>query len=336
MISTLIGAQYGSEGKGVIAHHLRNRYGVHVRVGGPNAGHSFIHNGQVWKMRAVPCGWTNPKAALVIGRGAVIDADLLLKEMEQTGCADRMYIDSRAVCITADMRRTEHLDGLQERIGSTLEGVGEARMARMLRGQRGDITFAGDYKPLGTWCTNTVDLLNEWSNVGDSILLEGTQGFGLSLYHGDWPFVTSADTTPAQLLADTGLSPLLLSEVIMVARTFPIRVGGNSGPMNRETSWEQMSQRMGRETVEYTTVTGRRRRIGLWDPFLFGEAVRVCRPTEIAITFMDYLFPGAEGVKTWDALPTEAQMWVELFEKKHDVRVSMLGTGGPNLEIIDR
>ncbi|MDD3794454.1 MAG: adenylosuccinate synthetase, partial [Lachnospiraceae bacterium] len=44
-VFAVVGAQYGSEGKGVIVNYLANRYHVHVRTGGPNAGHSFIHKG---------------------------------------------------------------------------------------------------------------------------------------------------------------------------------------------------------------------------------------------------------------------------------------------------
>ena len=82
-VDVLFGGQYGSEGKGVIAAHLASDYGVHVRVGAPNAGHSFIGPDRaMWKMQTIPCGWVNPKAALIIGRGGLICPELLRREVE--------------------------------------------------------------------------------------------------------------------------------------------------------------------------------------------------------------------------------------------------------------
>ena len=54
------------------------------------------------------------------------------------------------------------------------------------------------------------------------ILLEGTQGTGLSLYHGDYPSVTSRDTTVAGCLAEAGIGPRRVRKIILVCRTFPM------------------------------------------------------------------------------------------------------------------
>ena len=48
-VLALVGAQWGSEGKGVIAAGLASQVSGAVRVGGPNAGHSFVHNGKLCK-----------------------------------------------------------------------------------------------------------------------------------------------------------------------------------------------------------------------------------------------------------------------------------------------
>src|SRR5690606_3570968 len=86
-VLAVVGAQYGSEGKGVIVNHIANRYQVHVRVGGPNAGHSFVHKGRVWKMQVIPCGWTNPDAILVLGRGMLVNPETLALELRELGRA---------------------------------------------------------------------------------------------------------------------------------------------------------------------------------------------------------------------------------------------------------
>ena len=45
-ITAVIGAQYGSEGKGAVVAHIANQYGAHVRVGSPNAGHTIYWRGK--------------------------------------------------------------------------------------------------------------------------------------------------------------------------------------------------------------------------------------------------------------------------------------------------
>jgi adenylosuccinate synthase len=160
-------------------------------------------------------------------------------------------------------------------------------------------------------------------NQHKDVLLEGTQGSGLSLTHGDWPYVTSTDTNAAQLLVDSGISPGRLSEVILVTRTFPIRVAGNSGPMHDEISFEDLEQE-----PEFTTVTKKMRRIGRFDWELFHKAVLLNGPWPmVALTFLDYLFPEDKGVTTWNELSASAHDFMEELEDKSKSSVILIGTG---------
>ena len=77
----LVGGQYGSEGKGAIARHVADRYSVHVRVGSPNAGHTIYWRSAKHVMQSIPCGWINPEARIVIGRGALLNMRLLMNEL---------------------------------------------------------------------------------------------------------------------------------------------------------------------------------------------------------------------------------------------------------------
>ncbi len=105
-VDIVCGGQYGSEGKGVVAAVLAERYGAHIRVGGPNAGHSFVYEGQLYKMQAVPCGWTNKTAALVLGPGAVISLEQIEKEIQdikkraKTDVSGRLKIDPQATILS--------------------------------------------------------------------------------------------------------------------------------------------------------------------------------------------------------------------------------------------
>lgn len=332
-ILVLVGAQYGSEGKGSIAHTLARNFDIHVRTGGPNAGHTFFHEGEPHVMQSLPCGWTNRSALLVIGAGAVIEPGLLLKEIERVRAFDpnidkRVYIDSRATIITEAQRHREGgVDGeLHRVIGSTGKGVGAARIDRLHRDpivcQLADTV--AEFKP---YLTDTVRLLSRARQAGLSILLEGTQGSGLSLTHGPWPYVTTEDTNAAQLAAAAGIPPHYVTDVVLVARTMPIRVAGNSGPMYNETTWDEVSTRLGRQVTERTTVTKKTRRIGAWDDDLFARAVELNGPTSVAITFLDYLDAADYGVTRWSYLSDMSQQWIRCLERNHNVRVGCVSTG---------
>jgi adenylosuccinate synthase len=357
-VTTLIGAQYGSEGKGAIAKAIANDFHVHVRTGGPNAGHSIYYrshpmedDSRKWVMRSVPCGWINPDAHLLIGPGGLIDVDLLIKEVQELDEAgfdvsSRLRVDPR--CAVIDPVRHHEFEGgvggrAHELIGSTGEGVGPARMARLARGTfsgKGvnaawaSLKFASDYEEeLGSAkirLANAPALINLWVEDGAKVLLEGTQGSGLSLIHGPWPYVTSADTNSAQLLVDAGVAPRDFVRTILVARTFPIRVAGKSGPLMHETTWDEIGV-----PPEYTTVTGKMRRVGTWDDELLARSLALNRPASLALTFADYWWPSIAGAKSWEeavvkmGLPElkEVQRRIKEIQAKHQVSVGWIGTG---------
>lgn len=330
----LVGAQAGSEGKGAVAAALAPFFNVHVRTGGPNAGHTFYHQGTKHVARGLPVGWINPDAKLVIGPGAVIDWKLLLEEIEQAEAsispfvkgtvANRVYIDPKANVVTRDQHLHEGGIGghAHATIGSTGEGVGMCRIARisrrsLLRGPEFATCLAGDVGALDGMLRPY-----RWLESDDRILLEGTQGSKLSLTHGPWPFVTSADTNAATLLADAGLSPGVFAKTILVARTFPIRVAGPSGPLPNETTWEEVGQ-----PEERTTVTLKVRRVGQWDAGWVIDAVRLNHPAELVITFLDYLFPETKGMSEWSMLPGKALDWLEAVQQETQAPVVGVGTG---------
>lgn len=341
-VLAVIGAQYGSEGKGVVVHHLADRFNVHVRVGGPNAGHSFKHNGRLWKMRAVPCGWTNKTAQLFIGAGAVIDPAVLAGELAairevDKSIDDRLFVDADAWCIMDEDRDLERSEAMDQEIGSTLEGVGAARARRLRRSPECDHRFFRAAPGFGMDHLvryHTSFDLNALITGKDRVLLEGTQGCGLSLVHGPWPYVTSADTGAAQLLADCGIAPSRLTDVLLVMRTFPIRVGGHSGDLLKELTWEEMSERVGKKVEERTTVTNRVRRIGEWDESLILRACSLNRPGLAALMFADYLDPEVEGNVTM--LSRKVLQFIDELEARFAFKVALVGTGGPDFAVVER
>lgn len=323
--TALIGAQHGSEGKGVIAAAIAGRFDVAVRTGGPNAGHSLWHDGRVYKMRGVPCAWINPECRLVIGAGAVVDLELLASELRDLPGVE-VIVDTQAVVVNHEMQAAEK--GMWEAIGSTQEGVGAARIAKILRTGH-PLVQDVEWKAGDPWDrihpeAHTADLLYQALVDDQEVMLEGTQGAALSLHHGDWPYCTSADTNVAQLLADAGVAPRFLRHTYLVARTFPIRVAGNSGPMARETTWSELGQE-----EERTTVTNRVRRVGFWDDALYRRAAAINGPCGTFLTFADYLAPELRGTTDYGPfmLKPEIRDLVDYIEETSGAPVLGFGTG---------
>lgn len=301
-LTVLVGGQYGSEGKGAIAAYVANDYQVHIRVGSPNAGHTIYWRGEKHVMQSIPCGWINPNAKIVIGRGALLNMKQFMKELVHImqyypDFLKRLYIDAEAGILDEKFHIEEGgtQGEMHKRIGSTGEGVGPARIARLKRDKNEFHQFkdvADEYGLLGCMKENTPFMIAEWQNNGLNILIEGTQGSGLSLLHSHYPYCTSIDTNAAGIISEVGIAPSRVTDVLMVCRTYPIRVAGNSGYMKNEITWEELNKRMGVEiTPEKTTVTKKVRRIAEWDSELFEQSCLLNAPTEIALTFADYIDP---------------------------------------------
>lgn len=295
----VVGGQYGSEGKGAVVAHIADEYDVHIRIGSPNAGHTFYWNGDKHVMQSIPCGWINPNAKIVIGRGALINMKQLMLELEHIekyypNFRERFYIDADAGILDEKFHQQEGgVNGeMHKRIGSTGEGVGLARIARIERNPDNFRFFkdvAIEYGLEHCILENTPKVIAHWQDMGWNILIEGTQGSGLSLLHGHYPYVTSIDTNAAQMLAEVGLAPSRITDVLLVVRTYPIRVAGNSGYMKDEITWQELSDLMGKKLEEKTTVTKKVRRIAKWDQDLFEQSCLLNNPTQIALMFADYL-----------------------------------------------
>ena len=332
----LVGGQYGSEGKGLIAGHLADRFGVHVRVGSPNAGHTFWWAGRKHVMQSIPCGWVNPEAKIVIGRGALLNHTMLMREIVHVmsyypGFLDRLYIDAKAGVLDERFHEQEGgVDGeMHRRIGSTGEGVGPARIARLERDPDRFRLFedVAEEWGLSQRCVeDTPRLIAWWQDGGKDVLLEGTQGSALSLLHSHWPYCTTIDTNAAGILSEVGVAPSRCTDVLMVCRTFPIRVAGNSGPMCNETTWEEISRRVGHPVLERTTVTKKVRRVAEWDDALFERSRLLNAPTSVALTFCDYVDPAVYGRREVEEVLTAP---VRRFMEEHGLvsSVRFLGTG---------
>ena len=345
LVDVLIGGQFGSEGKGNIVGHIAPEYDLLVRVGGPNAGHQVYAEPKPEKYYHLPSGTQRaPNAKLLLGPGAVIYPEKLLEEIaEHMIDADRLKIDPRAMIITdADREEEKRRFGS---ISSTAQGVGLAS-ARKMTGRsdykdKKEAFLARDCEVLQPYLGSARQVLADAMVASQRILLEGTQGTGLSLHHGEYPHVTTRDTTVSGCLADAGIAPSNVRKIIMVCRTYPIRVGGPSGPMAHEVDMAEIHRRSGipleeLERTERTTTTDRPRRIAEFDWLQFRDSVQLNGPTDIALTFVDYFDVNNRKAFRFEQLSEDTISFVEEIERISGRPVSLLSTDFNWRNVIDR
>lgn len=328
----IFGGQYGSEGKGaVLAHYAsRTNYSYTVRGGGPQAGHTFYtpKYGKV-VVRQVPVGALFG-AIGYLGPGAVVDPQVLHAEIEAYGLQGRVWVHPNAFQVTWNDQDVEKDLVTRGHIpGSTCEGTGNARARKALR--MGTYGMDGGVYPIDPLCSfvdrsleHYHDMLENWNGKAGKVLVEGCQGFGLSNNHGKWPYVTSGDVTPASILSECGLNIQPDLYTMATLRTFPIRVGGNSGPMGDETTFDALGQE-----PELTTVTKRQRRIAYFDVEHLAQMDAVCNPDGIALTFLDYLTSKAKDLTAWQDLLDcdEVRLFLSLWPVRLRNKLMLLGTG---------
>lgn len=332
MPSTIIvGGQYGSEGKGKVTALLASSLAAPwvVRCGGPNSGHTVTIDRQNVVLRQVPSAPNHPSATLLVAAGCVVDEPLLLRELDSLGIPkQRIIVDPRAVLLTDEDMALEQ--GALSHISSTFSGNGAALVRRMSRGQ--DVTLVKNSATLRKRCTikTVAGLLHDVLAKGGDVLVEGTQGFALSLLHGPhYPFVTSRDTTASGFAMEVGLSPRQIDNIIMVVRTFPIRVGGPSGPLPNEITWKEV-QRIScapEEMPERTSVTNKLRRVARFEIEAVKTACRYNAPNALAVMGLDRLDYLNRGVRGWDEITKTGKDFISFVEAETGVPVQIAGTG---------
>lgn len=339
-VAVVVGGQYGSEGKGKLVAHLARtsaRDVSAVRCGGTNSGHTVEGPLGNKVLRQLPSAVFSESARLFLAAGMILDIGLLLEEIEVCNLdVSRLKIDRNAVVLNNCDVDSERSSKLGERVASTLSGSGAALARKVLR-DPGQLR-AAQMESLMPLVTNVSRELHDRLLSGDLIIVEGTQGYGLSLHHSDhFPFVTSRDTTAAAFLSESGLSPASATDVYVVFRTYPIRVGGNSGPLYRETTWDKIRETSAapRALAEFTSVTGRLRRVGHFDWELAEAAVRANSPTGLAVHGVDYFAFNDFGKTRWDALSEVTKSFVHELEDRLHVRVKFVFTGPGKNHIVD-
>jgi len=321
---------FGDTGKGKIISYisLKDNIAVAARAGvGPNAGHTVVYKNKEYKLRMLPSAFVYDKCRLLIGSGVVINPEILLKEVELTASQGRVGVDRQCAVIESRHIEADRKGHLAQKIGTTGSGTGPCNAERALR----TVKLARDLPQLKDFLTDVPAELDEAISEGKNVLIEGTQGTYLSLYHGTYPYCTSKDVTASAACSDVGVGPTKITDVIVVFKAYVTRVG--EGPLQNELSWKEAEKR---GWAEIATVTGRKRRAAPFNYELAKRAVMLNGATQAALTKIDVLFPECRGTNSYEELPQKTKQFIENIEREIKVPITLIGTGPGTLEIVDR
>ena len=326
--TVIVGAFWGDEGKGKIISYLaiKDKLDFCVRTGSVNAAHTVWDGKNRYALHMVPAAFLHPKCRLLIGAGANVQVSRFLEEVELTGVRDRMGVDERASIIeekhAVQDKTSAHLKGL----GTTGWGVGPALEERVRRTAK----TAKEIPELKPFLADGAAEINDGLDQGKKVLLEGTQGFMLSLFYGTYPYVTGRDTGAAAICSEAGVGPTRVDDVLIVYKSFITRVG--AGPLPGEITKEEAIKKGWFETA---AGTGRDRRSAPFDFELAKKTAKLNGATQAAVTKLDSMFPKCKGAKKLDALQPEAKQFIKEVESRTGVPVVLIGTGPDAMDIID-
>lgn len=300
-----------------------------------------------------------------IGPSAVIDAEKLDSEMQRNRklaspvYGGQTYVHPCAVVVTEDDKLAEQESAELTAIGSTAQGTMFAKLAKLRRANHGvlhphpssDLPNLSAVDLEGDTGCIVVDSPEDFYNMAHARMLSGlwlhevSQGYLLSVDHGQYPYVTSKNCTTQNACDDFQIPPHLVGDVYLVVRSFPIRVGnggGFSGPMPWcvETDWDTIIRNAGMNDAqaaacrqyEITTVTKRVRRVGeITDMSIVRDAARRQGATKLVLQFANYIDAACWGARTPARLTLKVWEFIHRLEEASGVRVALVGTG-PELE----
>lgn len=328
------GAQFGDEGKGIVSAHLARLFQAKIvaKTGvGPNAEHGlFLENEKTYlKVNQLPLGWIlNPKTQIRIGRNVAIDPVKLKKEMDLYKLNGRVKIDPNCPIITTEhiCKETES-KRMRSEIGSTMSGSGYAHADHILR--IGPV--ARDIDFLSPLLIDVAEELNRVSQT-ETVILESSQGYGLSLSTEFYPNTTSKNVTSTAAMDDAGLNPFRLSDVFLVVKTMPTREGGGSMGKVGELSSEEIKKR---SLTEISSIEGKiRRKAGSIDFEMLKTASEVNGATQIVLTFCEQFDPEIKNATKINQVTKKVWELIEKVQKITDVPVTILNTGKPYYSFI--
>jgi len=332
MVDVILGLQWGDEGKGKIVDFFAKDYDLVARFqGGPNAGHTLYVNDKKVVLHQIPSGVFHEGIINLIGNGVVLDPVTLKRECDTVASfgidlRKNLFIAERTHLILPTHRaldKAAELSKGQQKIGSTLKGIGPAYMDKTGRnglrvGDLLDKNFTTSYiklrlkhqrlldnynfqEDISQWeeeffeaveflkqlnIVNGEYFINSNLKAGKKILAEGAQGSMLDIDFGTFPFVTSSNTISAGVCSGLGIAPSHIRDVIGVTKAYCTRVGGGPFPTELENETGEELRKIGNE---FGATTGRPRRCGWIDLVALNFACMINGVTKLVMTKADVL-----------------------------------------------
>jgi adenylosuccinate synthase len=343
-VDIVMGAQWGSESKGLFAVYLGANisYDWLASCATRNAGHTaFTPGGVKLVARYLPASCITSDAPIFISAGTCLHRETLEDEIDRFEAAginvrNRLFISKCAGLLTHHHEELERHNKMDVSIGSTCEGVGEALCDRILR--RGELFI--DRNSHSYAFKDDLDLKGH-------ILLECSQGYLLSNLSRMYPYTTSRICSASAYLSYAKLPPQAVRDVYGVFRTWPIRVANrtpkpldntdnwdptnSSGPMNGlEASWQEVRDYCGATEeqlpTEITTVTKLPRRIARWNTRDVKDAIRENGITRICVSFLNYIDWSCYGARRHADLPRSVKTWLLDRENELSMPFALIST----------
>lgn len=231
-------------------------------------------------------------------------------------------------------------------------------------------------KRLAKYVDDVSVIVYEAAKANKMIMFEGAQATLLDIDFGTYPYVTSSHPLSAGVCVGTGVGPMIISNIIGVAKAYTTRVG--KGPFPTELD-DEIGEAIRNKGGEFGTTTGRPRRTGWFDAVIVRHSVRVNGLSSLAINKLDTLggigdlkvcvaykkpdgtvienFPAAleeladcvpvyetlkgfdddiSSCRSFDELPEACKKYIERLEELCDCHISMVGVGPDREQIIER
>lgn len=231
-------------------------------------------------------------------------------------------------------------------------------------------------KRLAKYVDDVSVIVYEAAKANKTIMFEGAQATLLDIDFGTYPYVTSSHPLSAGVCVGTGVGPMIISNIIGVAKAYTTRVG--KGPFPTELD-DETGDTIRNKGGEFGTTTGRPRRTGWFDAVIVRHSVRVNGLSSLAINKLDTLggigdlkvcvaykkpdgtvienFPAAleeladcvpvyetlkgfdddiSSCRSFDELPEACKKYIERLEELCDCHISMVGVGPDREQIIER
>lgn len=231
-------------------------------------------------------------------------------------------------------------------------------------------------KRLAKYVDDVSVIVYEAAKANKTIMFEGAQATLLDIDFGTYPYVTSSHPLSAGVCVGTGVGPMVISNIIGVAKAYTTRVG--KGPFPTELN-DEIGETIRNKGGEFGTTTGRPRRTGWFDAVIVRHSVRVNGLSSLAINKLDTLggigdlkvcvaykkpdgtvienFPAAleeladcvpvyetlkgfdddvSSCRSFDELPEACKKYIERLEELCDCHISMVGVGPDREQIIER